>query len=109
MRRKGELVGQTECDRTVRQANGYHEFHEYEVEMTLFIIVVCGVCGRPSVGSMSQKSRRCPYCGNRINLMRARIVAKAASAEDARVILAKEKERLYQIRKTHTTPRFRPR
>ena len=77
--------------------------------MTLYIIVVCGVCGRPSVGSMSQKSRRCPYCGNRINLMRARIVAKAASAEDARVILAKEKERLYQIRKTHTTPRFRAR
>ena len=103
------MVGQTEGNRTIGQANGLHEFHEHEVEMILYIIVVCGECGRPSVGSMSQKTRRCPYCGNRINLVRARILAKAASAEDARVILAKEKERLYQIRRTHSTPEFKVR
>jgi len=51
------------------------------------------------MGSMSHKSRRCPYCGDRIDLLGSRFVAKAASAEDARIILCREKERLYKSRK----------
>jgi DNA-directed RNA polymerase subunit RPC12/RpoP len=56
---------------------------------------------------MSQKSRRCPYCGSRIVLSGSRIVARAASAEDARTILCKEKERLYRSRKSKITPQFK--
>jgi len=52
---------------------------------------------------MSQKSRRCPYCGYRINIFGSRILAKAASAEDARMILSKEKERLYESRRGKAT------
>ncbi len=65
----------------------------------MYVIVVCRSCGRPSMGSMSHKSRRCPYCGDRIDLLGSRFVAKAASAEDARIILCREKERLYKSRK----------
>ena len=70
----------------------------------MYAIVVCKNCNKPSVSLMSQKSRRCPYCGRRIDLFGSRIVAKAASAEDARMILSKEKERLYRSRKGKSNP-----
>jgi hypothetical protein len=56
---------------------------------------------------MSQESRRCPYCGNRISLLGSRIIERAVSAEDARMILLKEKERLFRSRKKDSSSQFR--
>jgi len=49
----------------------------------MYLIVVCGGCGRLLVADGSLKSRTCAYCGARVWLAKAKRVASARSAMEA--------------------------
>ncbi len=49
----------------------------------MYLIVVCVGCGRLLVADDGKKSRRCPYCGVRVWLAKAKRVGSAGSARDA--------------------------
>jgi DNA-directed RNA polymerase subunit RPC12/RpoP len=49
----------------------------------MYLIVVCGSCGRLLVADGSKKSRRCSYCGFKVWLAKAKRVESAESAREA--------------------------
>ena len=53
------------------------------VGFLVFVIVVCGECGRLLVANGNLKSRRCPYCGFRVWLSKAKLVASVETAREA--------------------------
>jgi len=53
------------------------------VGFAVYLIVVCGGCGRLLVADAVNKSRRCPYCGVRVWLARAKRVGSAETAREA--------------------------
>jgi DNA-directed RNA polymerase subunit RPC12/RpoP len=72
------------------------------VVSSLYLIVVCDGCGRLLVADGGKKSRRCPYCGVRVWLSRARVVGNAGSAREALVLvqrLKRERDGLGALRK----------
>jgi RNA polymerase subunit RPABC4/transcription elongation factor Spt4 len=58
-----------------------------------YIVVECSNCRRLLLAASDKKTRTCPYCGKRVNLEDARIVAKSESAEEARRLLQELKVR----------------
>ena len=58
-----------------------------------YIVVGCSNCRRFLLAASDKKTRTCPYCGRRVNLEDARIVAKSESAEEARRLLQELKVR----------------
>lgn len=58
-----------------------------------YIVVECSKCRRFLLAASDKKTRTCPYCGKRLNLEDARIVAKSESAEEARRLLQELKVR----------------
>lgn len=54
-------------------------------------IVECRNCSGLLLASVEQKTRTCPYCGARVDLKRAKRLAKAENAFDASEILRKIK------------------
>lgn len=62
------------------------------VGFVVFVIVVCDGCGRLIVAEGRFKSRRCPYCGFRVWLGRARRVANVESAREARELVQRLKQ-----------------
>jgi DNA-directed RNA polymerase subunit M/transcription elongation factor TFIIS len=64
-------------------------------------IVECPQCSGLLLAAADQKTRTCPYCGARVDLHRARRLAKAENAFDASEILRKIKaDRQVNARKT---------
>lgn len=49
----------------------------------MYKILVCTGCGRLLVADASKKSRKCPYCGVRIQVDQARLVGTAKTAIEA--------------------------
>jgi anaerobic ribonucleoside-triphosphate reductase len=68
--------------------------------MTVTFVVECINCGGLLLAGISQKTRMCPYCGARVNLQRAKRLARAQDAFEASEILRKIKsERQSNARK----------
>jgi DNA-directed RNA polymerase subunit RPC12/RpoP len=59
--------------------------------MGVTVIVKCTECGGLTLIAKGQKTKICPYCGTKINLMRAQKLAAANSALEASEILRKLK------------------
>ena len=55
------------------------------------LIVKCTKCGGLILTAKAQKTKICPYCGTKINLVRAQKVAAANTALEASEILRKLK------------------
>ncbi len=49
----------------------------------MYWIVVCSNCGRLLVADAEKKSRRCPYCGIKMWLAKAKRVGRAETARKA--------------------------
>ncbi len=49
----------------------------------MYLIVVCGGCGRLLVADAAKKSRLCAYCGFKVLLTNARRVASAETSREA--------------------------
>jgi hypothetical protein len=54
-------------------------------------IVECKNCSGLLLAAVNQKTRTCPYCGTKVDLQRAKRLAKAENAFDASEILRKIK------------------
>jgi acetyl-CoA carboxylase beta subunit len=68
--------------------------------MTITLVVECNNCGGLLLAAINQKTRMCPYCGARVDLQRAKRLAKAQDAFEASEILRKIKsERQSNARK----------
>jgi DNA-directed RNA polymerase subunit RPC12/RpoP len=59
--------------------------------MGVTVIVKCTECGGLNLAAKGQKTKVCPYCGTKINLLRAQKVAAANTALEASEILRKLK------------------
>lgn len=49
----------------------------------MYLVIVCGGCGRLLVADGAAKSRSCPYCGVRVWLSKAKRLGKADTAREA--------------------------
>jgi len=49
----------------------------------MYMVVVCYNCGRFLLAKIGQKTKRCPYCGTRLVLRRAKKVASAKGSREA--------------------------
>ena len=61
--------------------------------MGITVIVVCSCCGGLLLAGFDQKTRTCPYCGSRVNVLRANRVALAESTFKASELLREIKRR----------------
>jgi len=62
----------------------------------MYLIVVCSGCGRLLVANMEANSRRCPYCGVRVRLAKAKRVGGAKTAREASVLVQHLKQRRHE-------------
>jgi endogenous inhibitor of DNA gyrase (YacG/DUF329 family) len=60
-------------------------------EMTTTLIVKCPECGGLMMATKGQKTKLCPYCGKRVDMLRAQRVASASNAFKASEMLKKLK------------------
>ncbi len=58
-----------------------------------YLVLACDRCRKHLLAKSGQKVRSCPYCGRKITLASANIVARAQDPEEAREILRAKKER----------------
>ncbi len=59
----------------------------------MYVIVVCGSCGRLLVADAGKKSRTCAYCGARVWLARAKRVGSAETSRKAAVLVQHLKQK----------------
>jgi len=57
------------------------------------LIVECNRCGGLLMAPEGQRTRTCPYCGSRINIIQANRIAAAKSAFEASEILRELKSK----------------
>jgi DNA-directed RNA polymerase subunit M/transcription elongation factor TFIIS len=62
-------------------------------EMKLFLVIICDECGGLLLAKTEHKTRKCPYCGSRVNVEKAKKVASAENAQNASTILQEMKRR----------------
>ena len=60
-------------------------------KMKATLIIKCSQCGGLMIAVQGQKSKMCPYCGVRVELLRAQKVASASNAFEASTMLKKLK------------------
>jgi DNA-directed RNA polymerase subunit RPC12/RpoP len=60
-------------------------------KMGVTVIVKCTHCGGLVLAAKAQKTKLCPYCGTKINLLKAQKVAASNTALEASEILRKLK------------------
>jgi DNA-directed RNA polymerase subunit RPC12/RpoP len=56
-------------------------------QMGVTLIVKCTQCGGLTLSAKGQKTKICPYCGTKINLLKAQKLAASNSALEASEIL----------------------
>jgi DNA-directed RNA polymerase subunit RPC12/RpoP len=56
-----------------------------------YLVVVCTHCGRLLLAVSDKKTRSCPYCGRRVNLKDARVIAHSKNPKEARQVLQEMK------------------
>ena len=52
-----------------------------------YLVVACTNCGRLLLAVSDKKTRSCPYCGRRVNLKDARVIARSENPKEARRVL----------------------
>ena len=57
------------------------------------VVLVCSGCGRYLIAKAGQKSKQCNYCGNVVDLWRAKKVRSANSAREASKLVREFKMR----------------
>ncbi len=65
-----------------------------KTEMATTLIIKCPQCGGLMMAAKGQKTKLCPYCGARVDVLRAQRVASASNAFKASVMLRKLKSEL---------------
>jgi acetyl-CoA carboxylase beta subunit len=66
---------------------------EATAKMPITHIVKCPKCGKLMLTKHSQKTKTCPYCNNKVSLLRAQKIATANSAFEASEMLRKLKNK----------------
>lgn len=56
-----------------------------------YLVVVCTHCGRFLLATSNKRTRSCPYCGKRVAIEDARVIARSENAQEARLILQETK------------------
>jgi DNA-directed RNA polymerase subunit RPC12/RpoP len=59
----------------------------------MYLVLQCEKCNRYLLAVSSNKSRSCPYCGKRIAVGKAKVLASSGDAKEARESLQKLKFR----------------
>lgn len=59
--------------------------------MVRYLIVRCPHCGNVCAVQIGYRTRQCPYCGTRFEVVRAQVIARASSGKEAREIIQKLK------------------
>lgn len=59
----------------------------------MYLVVKCPQCGRLTLSKASYRTRTCPYCGKRILLRKAMIVARTSSSIEATEVIRGLKRR----------------
>jgi len=58
-----------------------------------YVVVECVHCNRFLLAMSTNETRTCPYCGKRLRLGDARVIARSKTAEEARLVLQDLKAR----------------
>lgn len=58
-----------------------------------YVVVECVRCNRFLLAMSNNETRTCPYCGKRLRLGDARVIARSETAEEARLVLQDLKAR----------------
>ncbi|MGA2460768.1 MAG: DUF1922 domain-containing protein [Candidatus Bathyarchaeia archaeon] len=58
-----------------------------------YLVVSCTKCARYLLAVSDKKTRSCPYCGKRVSMETAKIVARSENPEEARSALQEMKAR----------------
>jgi DNA-directed RNA polymerase subunit RPC12/RpoP len=56
-----------------------------------YLMVACTRCGRLLLAASDKKTRSCPYCGRRVKIENARLIARSENAREARLVLQEAK------------------
>ena len=56
-----------------------------------YLVVACTKCGRLLLAVSNKKTRSCPYCGRRVNLDDAKVIARSENPKEARQVLQETK------------------
>ena len=56
-----------------------------------YLVVACTRCGRLLLAASDKKTRSCPYCGRRVKIENARVIARSENAREARLVLQEAK------------------
>ncbi|UCE95530.1 MAG: DUF1922 domain-containing protein [Candidatus Bathyarchaeota archaeon] len=59
----------------------------------MYLIIICSGCGRLLIADASTKSRKCPYCGIKVWLSKAKKVGRAEKAIEASVLVQQLKRK----------------
>jgi len=57
-----------------------------------YLVVACPKCGGLVLARQGRKTRQCPYCGTRMNLMKTEILWVTSDLEEARSILHSKRQ-----------------
>ena len=49
----------------------------------MYLVIVCYGCGRFLLAKATQKTKRCPYCAVRLNVVSAKKIAQVKTAQEA--------------------------
>jgi DNA-directed RNA polymerase subunit RPC12/RpoP len=58
-----------------------------------YLVVECAHCNRFLLALSSNETRTCPYCGKRLRVGHAKVLARSETAEEARLVLQDLKAR----------------
>jgi DNA-directed RNA polymerase subunit RPC12/RpoP len=56
-----------------------------------YLVVACTHCGRLLLAASDKRTRSCPYCGRRVKIENARVIARSENAREARLVLQEAK------------------
>lgn len=68
-----------------------------------YLVVACTSCGRFLLAASDKRTRSCPYCGKRVRIEDARVIARSESAREARLVLQEAKTQEQQARNRDTS------
>ena len=57
-----------------------------------YLVVACPKCGGLVLARQGRKTRQCPYCGTKMNLMKTEILWVTSDLEEARSILHSKRQ-----------------
>ncbi len=52
-----------------------------------YLVVACTSCGRFLLAASDKRTRTCAYCGKRVKIEDARVIARSEDAREARLVL----------------------